>query len=242
MKIAQIFRMVTPEHICPFGTKSKYLLESKGYRVEDHHLKTRTEADDFKAQHQVQTTPQTFIDGKRIGGYDDLRTFFGKRPAPKKGEVSYAPVVSVFGVALLVAFAIDWMAFRELRVSHLIQTFGGLSMCFLAAQKLKDLFAFTNSFLNYDLLAMRYVPYSYVYPFAELVAGLGMLSGLLTTVAAGLAILLGLEGTVSVVKAVYVDERELHCACVGGDTKVPLGFVSLLENVLMVGMGVWMTL
>jgi hypothetical protein len=39
---------------------------------------------------------------------------------------------------------------------------------------------------------------------------------------------------------VYVDKRELKCACVGGDSKVPLGFVSLLENVMMVLMAVWM--
>jgi hypothetical protein len=43
-----------------------------------------------------------------------------------------------------------------------------------------------------------------------------------------------------VIKAVYVDERELSCACVGGGSKVPLGFVSLTENLFMVGAGVWM--
>ena len=30
------------------------------------------------------------------------------------------------------------------------------------------------------------------------------------------------------------------CACVGGDSKVPLGFVSLTENLMMIGMAVWM--
>jgi hypothetical protein len=32
----------------------------------------------------------------------------------------------------------------------------------------------------------------------------------------------------------------LKCACVGGDSSVPLGFVSLLENVMMIGMALWM--
>ena len=41
-------------------------------------------------------------------------------------------------------------------------------------------------------------------------------------------------------KEVYVDKRELKCACVGSDSKVPLGFVSLLENVMMVLMAIWM--
>ena len=38
-------------------------------------------------------------------------------------------------------------------------------------------------------------------------------------------------------KAVYIDKRELKCACVGGSSNVPLGFVSLTENLMMIGDG-----
>jgi hypothetical protein len=47
-------------------------------------------------------------------------------------------------------------------------------------------------------------------------------------------------GAVSVFKAVYIDKRELKCACVGGDSSVRLGFVSLTKNIMMVGMALWM--
>ena len=47
-------------------------------------------------------------------------------------------------------------------------------------------------------------------------------------------------GAVSVVKAVYIDRRELKCACVGGSSNVPLGFLSLTENLMMIGMALWM--
>jgi hypothetical protein len=43
-----------------------------------------------------------------------------------------------------------------------------------------------------------------------------------------------------VIKAAYVDKREIKCACVGGDSRVPLGAVSLTENLMMVAMAVWM--
>ncbi|HBJ92869.1 MAG TPA: glutaredoxin, partial [Hyphomonadaceae bacterium] len=69
--------MVMPGHICPFGLKSLDLLQRKGFEVEDHHLTTREETDAFKAEHDVKTTPQTFIEGERIGGYDSLRDHFG---------------------------------------------------------------------------------------------------------------------------------------------------------------------
>ena len=75
---AAIYRMVLPKHICPWGLKAKDLLQRQGYEVEDHHLKTREETDAFKAEHHVATTPQVFIGGQRIGGYDDLRRFLGK--------------------------------------------------------------------------------------------------------------------------------------------------------------------
>ncbi|MEO6387400.1 MAG: glutaredoxin, partial [Croceibacterium sp.] len=90
---AQLYRMVMPEHICPFGLKAKHLLESKGYAVADHWLETREQTDAFKAEHGVKTTPQTFIDGQRIGGYDDLQRFFGK-PVPDPDATSYTPVVA----------------------------------------------------------------------------------------------------------------------------------------------------
>lgn len=41
-------------------------------------------------------------------------------------------------------------------------------------------------------------------------------------------------------KAVYVDKRELKCAFVGGESNVPLGFISLTENLMMMAMGLWM--
>jgi hypothetical protein len=58
--------------------------------------------------------------------------------------------------------------------------------------------------------------------------------------ASPVAIFIGAVGAVSVFKAVYIDKRELKCACVGGGSNVPLGFVSLTENLMMVAMGLWM--
>ena len=37
-KSAELYRMATDEHICPFGLKSKDLLEREGYDVNDHLL------------------------------------------------------------------------------------------------------------------------------------------------------------------------------------------------------------
>ena len=71
-KTAQIHRMVMPEHICPYGLKALDLLKRRGFDVEDHPLRSREATDAFKAEHDVKTTPQIFIDGRHVGGYDDL--------------------------------------------------------------------------------------------------------------------------------------------------------------------------
>lgn len=69
-----------------------------------------------------------------------------------------------------------------------------------------------------------------------------MLSGQLLWLAVPVAAFIGTVGAVSVFQAVYVEKRELRCACVGGGSQVPLGFVSLTENLMMVGMALWMVL
>jgi glutaredoxin len=74
-KSATLYRMVLPEHTCPFGVRAKQMLESNGFEVEDRVLTSRDEVDAFKEEQGVNTTPQVFIDGERIGGSDDLERY-----------------------------------------------------------------------------------------------------------------------------------------------------------------------
>lgn len=74
-RTATLYRMILPDHTCPFGVRAKELLESAGYEVDDRILSSRDEVEAFKAEHQVPTTPQVFIDGKRIGGSEALEQY-----------------------------------------------------------------------------------------------------------------------------------------------------------------------
>ena len=235
---AILYRMVMPGHVCPFGLKAKDLLRRHGFDVEDHWLTSRAETDAFKAHHKVETTPQTFIDGARIGGYEELRAFLGK-PLPDPKAVSYRPVIAVFTMTVLMALAAD-IAVSGTVTLRALSWFIAFSMCALAMLKLQDVEKFSTMFLNYDLLARRWVPYAYLYPFGEALAGVLMIAGVAMWLSVPLALFIGGIGAVSVFKAVYIDKRELKCACVGGSSNVPLGFVSLTENLMMVAMAVWM--
>ncbi|MBO9377471.1 glutaredoxin [Sphingomonas histidinilytica] len=236
---AILYRMVMPDHVCPYGLKALHLLRSRGYAVDDRWLRTREETDAFKAEHGVKTTPQVFIGGRRIGGHDDLRRHFGLKVA-EPGATSYRPVAVLFAMTALMALAASVAAFGSPFTVQAGQWFIAFSMCALALLKLQDVDRFATMFLNYDLLARRWVPYGTIYPYAEGLAGVLMAAGVLTWLSAPIALFIGGIGAVSVFKAVYVDKRSIKCACVGGSSNVPLGFVSMLENVMMVAMAVWM--
>ena len=240
-KTAALYRMVTDQHICPYGIKSKYLLQQQGYTVEDRWLTTREETDAFKAKHDVKTTPQTFIGDGRIGGNDDLRRHFGKK-VKAADAVSYIPVLAIFAMAALMALAISWFSTGSVPLVRTAEVFIAVAMCLLAVPKLQDIDAFATMFLGYDLLAKRWLPYAYIYPFAEGLAGVLMLARALDWLSISTALFIGGIGAVSVFYAVYIQKRDIKCACVGGNSRVPLGFVSLTENVMMIGMALWMLL
>ncbi len=238
-KTATLYRMVMPGHVCPYGLKARHLLRSRGYKVDDHWLKTREETDAFKAEHGVQTTPQVFIDGRRIGGHDDLRRHFGLKVVDPKAT-TYTPVLAVFATTAVMALMLSLTVYGSPLTVRAGEWFIALSMMVLGMLKLQNVESFSTMFLNYDLLAKRWVPYGRIYPFAEFGAGALMVAGVLTWVSAPVALFIGSIGAISVFKAVYIDKRELKCACVGGSSNVPLGFLSLTENLMMIAMAVWM--
>jgi len=78
-RTATLYRMVLPDHTCPFGVRAKQMLQAEGYTVDDQILRTRADVDAYMAEQGVETTPQVFIDGERIGGSDDLEAYLATR-------------------------------------------------------------------------------------------------------------------------------------------------------------------
>ncbi len=72
---ATLYRMVLPDHTCPFGVRARSLLAEHGYEVDDRLLRSREEVEAFKAEHDLDTTPLVFVGEERVGGCDDLERF-----------------------------------------------------------------------------------------------------------------------------------------------------------------------
>jgi glutaredoxin 3 len=70
-----LYRMKLPDHECPYGLLAKRMLNDAGIPFDDRLLTSRAEVDAFEAEQGVQTTPQVFVDGERVGGADELARY-----------------------------------------------------------------------------------------------------------------------------------------------------------------------
>ena len=228
----RLYRMETPERACPWGHRAVELLRAQDIPFEDHPLCSQVEVEVFRRAYGVTTTPQVIAGTERIGGYSELAAQLGVRA--ERSPVFYTPVISVFLTALLINLALGGG----------IRGFMGLAICLLAMLKLMDVAAFATSFRKYDLLTQRWQPWGKLYPGVELLVGLGMLqSGVsmgLEMLIGWTALVLGVMSMVSVGKAVFVDHLALNCACVGINSRTPLGVASFAENLIMGLMGLVM--
>tara|TARA_Y100000782_G_scaffold4962_1_gene5877 strand:+ start:130839 stop:131528 length:690 start_codon:yes stop_codon:yes gene_type:complete len=214
----------TPD--CSYGDKAVKLLKDKNIDFEDHILKSQEELSELKNQYGVKTTPQVFIEGERVGGYSELAEKFGENTDME--ETSYVPVIAVFSVALLLTLSTGFG----------VMGFMGFSLSLLAMLKLMDVESFVDGFVKYDLIAQTRRSYGKIYPYLELAIGLSFLSGVLINLGALLAIGIGFAGGYSIYKAIYIEKKDLNCACIGGGSKAPLGVVSISENAIMALMGI----
>ena len=208
---------------CAQGDWAVKLLKKKGVDFHDHVLDEFQERD-IKDQLDVSTTPQIFLNGKRVGGYDDLARKFGEEPME---ETSYIPVIAVFALSFFLAFA----------TSSGIRGFMGFVLCLFATLKLMDLKSFETAFVRYDTITPRFPVYAKIYPFLELIAGLGFISGFASGITGLIALFAGSIGIYSVYQAIYVQKKDLNCVSIGGGSKAPLRAVSMAENIIMAVMG-----
>ena len=105
--------------------------------------------------------------------------------------------------------------------------------------KFLDLTAFTRSYSMYDLLAKRVRAYGFVYPFIELALGLAYLSSFEPKFTAIATIVVMGFSSIGVIQTV-LNKRKIQCACLGPVFNLPMTTVTIIEDLLMVAMAVFM--
>ena len=136
---------------------------------------------------------------------------------------SYLPLAVIF--LLLTATALILTSgVREFVLSFMAGffiIFGGF--------KLFDLSGFAQGYSTYDLLAGRWYGYGYVYPFIELAFGFTMLAGFHPDWLLWTEFVVMVFSGLGVVRKLAKGE-EVQCVCLGTVLKVPLTFVTLIED------------
>lgn len=149
----------------------------------------------------------------------------------KGPEKSYLPLAVIVGLILLTTLVIslrDLQANLFSPTNSLTYFMTGFFLVF-AGFKLMDLKGFAQGYSTYDLLAKKWYPYGYIYPFIELFFGLAMILSSHST------ILLWTELTVMTFSGLGVALKLLkgerfQCACLGTFLKVPLTKITLIED------------
>ncbi len=152
----------------------------------------------------------------------------------------YWPLVVVILVSALGGFVL-LHANLERSLMGFMTNFSGLFFLFLATFKFWDLNGFSEGFQKYDLLAQRSVAYSYIYPFLELLIAIGFLSHFFLVGVAIFTVLLMLFGIIGVAAALIRGE-DLRCACMGTKLDLPLTTVTIVENLGMGTMAVFIAI
>lgn len=140
---------------------------------------------------------------------------------------SYIPLIVIVGMILVASYVA--LIGESFSYSALILNFMTGFFLVFAGFKLMDLKGFVEGYSTYDLLAQKWKGYGYIYPFIELAFGLTMLAGYHP------AWLLWTEFAVMIFSGVGVviklaKGEEFQCACLGTFLKVPLTYVTVIED------------
>lgn len=101
--------------------------------------------------------------------------------------------------------------------------------------KLLNLRAFADAYATYDVVAARWRAWGYAYPFIELTLGAAYLTGFWPVTTNVVTLVVMGVGTVGVVKSLLA-RRKIRCACLGTVFNLPMSYVTLVEDLLMVVM------
>ena len=180
----------------------------------------------------------------QVGHYtlSELSRLVATTPEPETPSwlSTYRPLLLVFAYILLVCVLVEWSAGGFMLHRFMPNFMAGFFLTF-SFFKLLDLSGFASSYAMYDLLAKRLPTYGYVYPLIELGLGIGYLVqgdnlwlNLITFVVMTFS-------TLGVIIAVS-NRQKIRCACLGAVFNLPMSTVTIVEDVLMAGMALWMLL
>lgn len=101
--------------------------------------------------------------------------------------------------------------------------------------KLYDLKKFSSIFLKYNIISQKVSIYPFIYPFIELILGVFLVIRYELRITYILIIILMIISLLSVLISIY-QGKTLRCGCLGSLFHLPLSYVTISENLVMLVM------
>jgi hypothetical protein len=143
----------------------------------------------------------------------------------------YIPLLVIIVLTLLSACA-KQIAYGVWNPMNWMHDFMGVFLVVFSMFKFFDMAGFADGFQMYDLLAKPLRPYAYIYPFIELLLGLGYLSHWRPPLIYATTVVVFGFGSIGVFQAL-AKSLDIECACMGTVLHVPLSTVALVEDLGM---------
>ncbi len=156
---------------------------------------------------------------------------------PQPESSSYMPLLTIIGLILLVIVS---LSIKDLQVGTfsfakaMTNFMAGFFLVF-SGFKLLDIKGFAEGYYTYDLLARRFFNYGYIYPFIELGLGLSYLTRFMLPQVNLVTLIVMTLSSLGVLNAIS-KKRKIQCACLGTVIKLPLTYVTLVEDLGMAAM------
>ncbi len=161
--------------------------------------------------------------------------------APASWLATYSPLLLIVGYILGASLLVQWGhgGASGVSVEETMHYFMAGFFLVFSFFKLLNINAFADAYAGYDLLARRWRGWGLVYPFVELALGVAYLAHFNPLLTHWVTVVVMGFSAIGVIQAV-TSKRSIQCACLGAVFKLPMSTVTIVEDLGMVAMAVWM--
>jgi copper chaperone CopZ len=146
---------------------------------------------------------------------------------------TYRPLLLIFFFITLISFIVAFRGGFDPMI--FMSTFMAGFFLVFSFFKFLDLRGFASSYSMYDVLAIRFPAYGFIYPFLEFGLGLSFVTGIRPVWTSIATILLMGFSSIGVIQQV-VSGKKIACACLGVVFNLPMSTVTIVEDLAMVVM------
>ncbi len=151
---------------------------------------------------------------------------------PKRSLKTYFPL---FLILLFIIGGVGHLSWIRGSSVLWMSDFMGLFFLVFSFFKLLDLPGFVNAYKRYDIPS-KYIPFwAWIYPFIELVFGVLYLRGINHPYLHGAVLFVLGISIIGVCKSV-LGKQTIQCACLGVGFQLPMSVITIIEDLLMIGM------